>query len=154
MMRANNNTSDHNAAISLIALKNIQATKDFASELVKTLKTGDILAIRGEMGVGKTALCAAIINSFFPDVVPTSPTFNLVNIYNTQACTIHHYDLYRLTSDKEALNIGIEESFNTAITLIEWPDIIKSILPKDIITIELTSDNNYRYLSLQDNRNI
>jgi tRNA A37 threonylcarbamoyladenosine biosynthesis protein TsaE len=54
----------------------------------------------------------------------------------------------------EALNIGIEESFSNSITLIEWPDIIKPILPKDIITIEITTMNNNRYISFQDNRNI
>jgi tRNA threonylcarbamoyladenosine biosynthesis protein TsaE len=108
--------------------------------------------LTGEMGVGKTALCSAIINSFFPNIIATSPTFNLVNIYNDSACIIHHYDLYRLNTLGEVLNIGIEESFAKAITLIEWPDIIKSILPKDIINIDIINLNNSRYISLQDNR--
>jgi tRNA threonylcarbamoyl adenosine modification protein YjeE len=140
------------ANVQKITLSDLTDTRVFANNIARTLKIGDILAITGEMGVGKTALCAAIINNFFPDIIATSPTFNLVNIYDNSSYVIHHYDLYRLNTTAEVINIGIEESFAKAITLIEWPSIIKSILPKDIITIEIVSVNNSRYISLQDNR--
>ena len=152
-MIANNQSSSYHPN-KTIELTSVQATKDFAINIASSLKIGDILAIKGDMGAGKTTLCSAIINYFFSDVIATSPTFNLVNVYSKSDVLIHHYDLYRLSNYVEALNIGIEESFSNSITLIEWPDIIKPILPKDIITIEITTMNNNRYISFQDNRNI
>jgi tRNA threonylcarbamoyl adenosine modification protein YjeE len=100
-----------------------------------------IICMSGDLGVGKTTLAGMIIRKLLSDenLNVKSPTFNIVQMYEHKD-PIHHYDLYRLKNLEEALDIGIEESFDNAISIIEWPEIIFPILPKDsalFIDIEL-----------------
>ena len=95
----------------------------FASMLGKSLRCGDILLLMGHIGAGKSFFARSLIQSVqdVPEEVP-SPTFTLVQTYDTQIGEIWHADLYRLTSHQEAVELGLEEAFETSISLIEWPD--------------------------------
>jgi tRNA threonylcarbamoyl adenosine modification protein YjeE len=130
-------------------------TLDLAKKIAPSLKCGDVVAIKGDLGVGKTLFCSGIINFFYPDLIAGSPTFNLLNSYESSSdsnAVIHHYDLYRLKNMAEIYNLGIEDSFTRAISLIEWPEIIESILPPDIIKITITLNDNLRYVDVEDCR--
>ena len=96
---------------------------------------------------GKTFLCRQIIKQLCGyETNVTSPTFNLLQIYDWNDCSIYHYDLYRLKNPSEIYELGIEEAMTANVCLIEWPELIKAILPNDIIAIniEIVDDNKRR----------
>jgi tRNA threonylcarbamoyladenosine biosynthesis protein TsaE len=106
----------------------------------------------GEMGSGKTTLIKAICNILNATDHVSSPTFALVNEYETSTNqVIYHFDLYRLKNIEEALDIGIEEYLSSGnLCLIEWPEIIENILPKEIMTIFIESISaNARKISIK-----
>ncbi len=113
-----------------------------ASRLATLLKTGDILTFEGNLGAGKTEFCRAIIHAVgYLEDVP-SPTFNLVQVYEPDIVdadkpAIWHMDLYRLEKPEEIFELGIEEGFDTAITLIEWPDRMGRYLPQGSLEIKM-----------------
>lgn len=118
-------------------------TTDFAKSFATQLKCGDILALYGDLGTGKTVFSKGIINALthINTDVP-SPTFTLVQSYDTPTCPIYHFDFYRLKTPEEAFEIGIEDYFNDGISLIEWPEKIGYLLPKKAIKIELSIQND------------
>lgn len=122
----------------VFSLSNINKTCEFAEKLAKFVKAGDVIAFSGDLGVGKTTFIQAFIKSLATeDIEVTSPTFNLLHIYNLSQFEIWHYDLYRINNIEEVYELGIEDSFHYAVTLIEWPEIINNIIPEDRLEIEL-----------------
>lgn len=127
-----------------IILKDENDSINLAKALVGKLKAGDILAFYGNLGTGKTTICRGIIKSVCgEDTNVISPTFNLLQTYKTDLFEVFHFDLYRLKHPDEIFELGIEEAFNNNLCLIEWPEIIEHLLPKDTIRIkiELKEDN-------------
>lgn len=115
-----------------------QESVTFAHKFAANLKTGAIVALTGDLGAGKTFLCREIIKYFCGNNTKvTSPTFNLLQTYQTYDFIIYHFDLYRLKSPEEIYELGLEEALNNNICLIEWPEIITHILPKSLINIHL-----------------
>ncbi|MDR3440366.1 tRNA (adenosine(37)-N6)-threonylcarbamoyltransferase complex ATPase subunit type 1 TsaE [Telmatospirillum sp.] len=100
---------------------------------------GDIFALEGDLGSGKTSLARAFIRALTDDAedVP-SPTFTLAQVYESDLGTLWHFDLYRLEKPDDALELGIEDAFADGISLIEWPDRLGSWLPADHLTIALS----------------
>ena len=100
-------------------------TKAIARGFASTILIGDVILITGDLGSGKTLMCQEIIRYFMSSQqVVTSPTFNIVQIYQNDNFSIYHFDLYRLKSEDELLELGIEDAISTnAICLIEWPEI-------------------------------
>jgi len=102
-------------------------TANLAKKFSKFLKKGDVVFFYGEIGVGKTTFIRHLINNFqkdnnvFLSEVP-SPTFNILNEYEIKNLTIQHYDLFRIKNIDESKNIGLLESKEDVITLIEWPE--------------------------------
>ncbi len=118
-------------------------TTDFAKSFADQLKCGDILALYGDLGTGKTVFSKGIINALtHKNTDVPSPTFTLVQSYDTPTCPIYHFDFYRLKTPEEAFEIGIEDYFNDGISLIEWPEKIGYLLPKKAIKIELSIQND------------
>lgn len=113
----------------------IKTGKKFAERL----KAGDVICLHGELGAGKTQLVKGIA-SFFginPSEV-TSPTFTLIHEY-PGILPVYHFDFYRLKNEKEALEIGSEEYFyGEGVSIIEWPDKIKGLIPNDALHVYLT----------------
>ncbi len=111
---------------------------EFAHNVANSLQKGDIIALRGTLGAGKSFLSRHIIQHLMQKKVNViSPTFNLLQIYEREDYSIYHYDLYRLKNFEEVFELGIEEALSDNICLIEWPEIIESILPKGSIYIDL-----------------
>lgn len=111
------------------------ATAGLARRLAALARGGDVIALRGDLGVGKTSFARAFINALpGPDGAPMveevpSPTFTLVQSYRRLPADIWHLDLYRLERPEEAYELGIEEAFGSAIMLIEWPERLGDLLP-------------------------
>ena len=102
------------------------------------------LLFYGSMGVGKTTLIKEIVKQLGVDDVVSSPTFSLVNEYQSRnGETIYHFDFYRIHSEEEALDIGIEDYFyNNDWCFIEWPEKVKNLLPLNAVEIHLSLNNN------------
>jgi len=113
-----------------------------ARKIASQIKPLDVLAFEGDLGSGKTFLCRHIIKTLCGDVNVSSPTFNLLQIYGATNFEIYHFDLYRLKSIHEAYELGIEDAFNHHVCLIEWPEIIRDLLPKSTITINIEMIND------------
>lgn len=118
-----------------------------AARLAPQLKTGDVVTLKGDLGAGKTAFARALVNalSLQPEEVP-SPTFTLVQTYELPALTIWHFDLYRLAEKKmDILELGWDDARSSGVALVEWPDRLGGLLPKDRLEIEIAfhegSDN-------------
>lgn len=112
-----------------IKLKTEQDTKKLAEEFASKAKFGDIFLLSGNLGAGKTTFAKHFIQTLTnKDINVTSPTFTICNIYETKNCPIYHFDLYRIEKENELEELGLEEAFETGITLIEWPEIAKTKL--------------------------
>ena len=136
-----------------IDLSSENRTKDLANKILKKLKLGDIIFLYVEMGVGKTTFIKYLINAFQKKnnlklTEITSPTFNLLNEYDINQIRINHYDLLRLKSAEEVKNLNLFESYSRAITLIEWPQIIKE-KPKNLIELRFNYEDNHKKRSVQ-----
>jgi len=102
-----------------------------------------ILLFYGDMGVGKTTLIKEISKQLGVKETISSPTFALVNEYEIKDDKIYHFDFYRINNEEEVLDIGIEEYFySDHWNLIEWPEKIKSLLPKESTKIVITDNQN------------
>ena len=135
-------------------MNKINVTKDYLDtqrlgELFsKKLKHGDIVLLYGNLGSGKTTFVKGILKGYnFNDEV-TSPTFSLINEYESDRKVIH-IDCYRETNIKRWINIGIEDYFNDSnIVIIEWPEILEDIIPDYAIKVKLKHvDDNTREIS-------
>lgn len=107
----------------------------------------------GELGSGKTKFTEGILKYFGKDDEISSPTFTIVNEYNTENLNIYHFDVYRLEDEDEFYSIGGEEYFDKGICLIEWGEKILSALPKNYRRIYFSrnlEDENIRKLELEN----
>jgi len=125
-----------------VRLADLGATEAFAAHLCQYLCQGDLVALQGELGVGKTAVARQIIRTLAerPGEEVASPTFNLVLIYAFPRVTIWHFDLYRIGAPEETWELGLEDALAEGIALVEWPDRLGPYLPEDRIDIDLTYD--------------
>lgn len=112
--------------------------------LIEQVNTTPIVLLKGQMGTGKTTLVSNLLKKMGSEDPVSSPTFSLVNEYLTQSGkTIYHFDFYRINSEEEAMDIGVEEYFDSGnVCLIEWPSMIPNLLPEKYleVNIELTDD--------------
>lgn len=114
------------------------ATQRFAAALAPVAGPGDVIALFGDLGTGKTAFARAFVRALCgADEEVPSPTFTLVQLYDTDGATIWHFDLYRLERPEDALELDIEEAFADGISLIEWPDRLAGLLPAERLDITL-----------------
>jgi tRNA threonylcarbamoyladenosine biosynthesis protein TsaE len=119
---------------------NIAETLEFGVQLARELQRGDVVALSGELGTGKTALVKGIARGLGITVDVTSPTFTLIHEYNGGQMPLYHIDLYRLDGLPQALAIGLEDYLNgQGVTLIEWAERIASLLPPHTTRIRIRS---------------
>lgn len=125
----------------ILSLPDEAATVALAGRLAPLLRAGDVVTLRGDLGAGKTALARAIIRHLAGDPaeeVP-SPTFTLVQTYEHLSPPVWHFDLYRLTDPGEVVELGWEEA-RAACALVEWPERLGPLLPRDRLEVEMTLD--------------
>ena len=118
----------------------VQETKKFAKEISKKIKQSQVVALKGDLGSGKTTFSQGFAKGLGIDQHVGSPTFKLVSEYVGSSLNLYHVDCYRLNSLQEFLNLGGENLLlpDNGITLIEWADIIQELLPKGTIEIEFS----------------
>ena len=133
-------------------LKSLKDTENLSKKFAKVIKSGDIIFLYGQIGTGKTTFVRFLINHLEvenkikkSDVL--SPTFNIVYDYDVGNLKILHYDLYRLKNYKDISQLGMFETSNDSIKIVEWPELIES-KPKDRIDIQ------FQYSKLIDSRKI
>ena len=127
-----------------------QDTIEFASKFASKLEKNDIVILSGELGSGKTKFVQGVLKYFGLENEISSPTFTIVNEYNSEKVNIYHFDVYRLADVDEFYAMGGEEYFTQGICLIEWGEMIESILPPDYIKITFQkNDENEEYRELQ-----
>jgi len=124
-----------------------EETEEFAVELAKLFKPGDVVLLNGDLGSGKTFLVKAICKIWQNLDEPSSPTFTLINHYQGRV-PVNHFDFYRLTCVAELDQLGWEEWINNiSVTFIEWPRLIEEQLDSFYkLTIEMKG--NCRYFTL------
>ena len=117
-------------------------TMQIAEKIAKQLKKGDIIILSGELGSGKTKFTEGILKYFGLEDEISSPTFTIVNEYNSSNVNIYHFDVYRIDDIDEFYAIGGEEYFEKGISIIEWGEIIEEILPEDYIKISIVKEES------------
>jgi len=107
-------------------------TEEFGRSLAEKLEAGDVLALIGDLGTGKTTLTKSIAKGLGIEEMITSPTFTIVSEYFSGRLPLFHFDVYRLSGEDEAFEAGLEEYFDRGgICVIEWADIIEGLLPEN-----------------------
>ena len=122
-----------------IALPDEGATGNLAGLLARMIAPGDVIALWGDLGSGKTCLVRALIRRALDDPaaeVP-SPTFTLVQTYDLPMGTLWHFDLYRITAPDEVFELGWDEARADGIAFVEWPDRLGALLPVDRLDLRL-----------------
>jgi tRNA threonylcarbamoyladenosine biosynthesis protein TsaE len=114
------------------------ATAALAARIAALARPGDVIALKGELGAGKTTFARAFIRARGGDEAVPSPTFTLVQIYEIGDIPIWHFDAYRLRDPDEAWELGIEDAFRDGISLVEWPERFGTLLPDRRLQITLS----------------
>lgn len=137
-----------------IRIPSLEALPEAAKEFVGLMGDETVYAFHGEMGAGKTTFIRELVKALGVDEdEANSPSFSIINEYrsDTTAELIYHFDLYRLESVDEALEIGVEDYFDSgALCLLEWPERIEPLLPDDTVVVKVTVDpeDNSRLLTI------
>lgn len=128
---------------------NIEATEKLAQKFATLAKPGDVFALFGTLGMGKSVFARAFIQSLTAAEEVPSPTFTLLQTYDAPDFEIYHYDLYRLKSAEEIFELNMEEAMACGVCLIEWPEKMGGYLPRKCIKINITPYGNGRKITLE-----
>jgi len=120
-----------------IQLADEKATEALAARLAALARSGDVIALKGELGAGKTCFARAFIRARGGDEAVPSPTYTLAQTYDLPDGRVWHFDLYRLRAAEEAWELGIEEASGDGISLIEWPERLGALLPRRHLLVAL-----------------
>ena len=129
-------------------------TFEIAKNIAKELKEGSIVCLDGDLGVGKTIFAKGFAKGLGIEDDITSPTFTLVQSYESLDNVLHHFDVYRISDESEMDEIGYEEYFfSDAICLIEWSSLIPDLIPENAIRISIEKDMkkgfDYRNINIE-----
>jgi tRNA threonylcarbamoyladenosine biosynthesis protein TsaE len=134
-----------------MSLADETATEQLGATLAARLRPGDVVGLEGELGSGKTTLARAILRAAAgdPELIVPSPTFTLVEVYETARGTYWHFDLYRLEAPQQVFELGWEEALAEGIVLVEWPQRLGDLLPKHFnVTLEMDGDGRRALLDV------
>ncbi|MFN3076963.1 MAG: tRNA (adenosine(37)-N6)-threonylcarbamoyltransferase complex ATPase subunit type 1 TsaE [Alphaproteobacteria bacterium] len=123
-----------------VPLPDLEAVAALGRALARVLRSGDVLALEGDLGSGKTALARAVVQAWLgPEEEVPSPTFTLVQTYDIPSGLVAwHFDLYRLNHPEEAVELGLEEALAEGIVMMEWPERLGPLLPAHRLVVSLT----------------
>jgi tRNA threonylcarbamoyl adenosine modification protein YjeE len=136
------------SAEKLCALPNPAATEGLGGRIATHLRDGDLVALFGDLGVGKTTLSRGILRGLGYEGPAPSPTFTLVQHYVTDGLSVAHFDLYRLASREEIFELGLDEALHEGVVLIEWPEILGDTLPNERLEVHLADADEGRMARL------
>lgn len=118
-----------------VTTNNPEETRAFAAQLAPTLRAGDVLALHGELGAGKTCFVQGLAQGLGVQVAVSSPTYTLINEYSAPI-PLYHVDAYRLSNTQAGLDLGLEDYFDgQGITVIEWAERVTNLLPDRTVHI-------------------
>lgn len=142
-----------NCSLTMIrgVLRDEEETRLLGKTIASIMEKNDLVCLRGELGSGKTTFARAFISALNKHPVDvTSPTFALLQTYESPKGTIWHFDLYRLRSPDELLELGLEEALQYGITLIEWPELAEKYLPPSRMDITFSyAEDTMRQFQLE-----
>ena len=122
-----------------ISLDDLAATQALGARIAAGLRKGDTVALAGDLGAGKTTLARAILTALAVTENMPSPTFTLVQTYETPGLTVRHFDFYRIEDEREIDELGLDEAVEQGAVLIEWPEMAGSRMPEDTLYVSLTT---------------
>ena len=131
-----------------LALPDLAATARLAGRIAPLLARGDVVALWGDLGAGKTTLARDILRALGVTGEVPSPTFTLVQTYDTPGLNVAHYDLYRLKSSRELRELGFDEALEDGAALVEWPERAPEFLPDETLHLRLRLDDSARAVKI------
>lgn len=136
-------------------VNSLTETENLAKKIAKKIENGMVILLYGDIGAGKTTFTKFLLNNLGVNSIVSSPTFTLLNEYNG-VFPVYHFDMYRIQSSDELYELGFEDYINskispyvkTGLTLIEWPENVKDILPQNAVNvkIEKLGDNKRKFI--------
>lgn len=127
-------------------LENVEQMRAWACEFAKTLSAPCVVALNGDLGMGKSEIARAVIQTLRgADTVVPSPTFTIVQSYDG----VSHFDLYRIEDADELVEVGLQHAIENDITLIEWPGIAQYMLPSNTINVYITQYGDGRRIVVE-----
>jgi len=131
-----------------VELPDLAATDRLGARIAAGLRIGDAVALEGDLGAGKTTLARAILRSLGVSETVPSPTFTIVQSYETARFPVRHYDLYRLRIESEMDELGFDEALDEGAVLVEWPEHAAARLPENTLNVRLGAANGARHADL------
>jgi tRNA threonylcarbamoyl adenosine modification protein YjeE len=132
----------------LVVLPDLDATAALGAAIARGLSRGDAVALWGDLGAGKTTLARAILGALGVKGPVPSPTFTIVQGYETPTLFVSHFDLYRLKSSREVAELGFDDALDQGAVLVEWPERAPEILPLEALHVRLTLKEETRSANL------
>ena len=134
-------------------INSVEQTTQLGINLGRLLNAGDIVCLTGDLGTGKTHITKGIAKGLNIDDNITSPTFTIVNEYDSGRLKLNHFDVYRVSDPDEVYAIGFDDYiFSDAVSVIEWANYIEEILPEDLLHIKIEKDlskgDDYRKITI------
>ena len=133
----------------VVDLPDEAATAAFAARISALAEIGDVIALKGDLGAGKTTFARGFIRARGGTEEVPSPTFTLVQVYELGSAAIWHFDLYRLEAPEQVFELGWEEARADGIALVEWAERLAALLPRDRLTVTLSIEGDGRRADLQ-----
>jgi len=135
-----------------ITTHSVEETRLVGAKIAEMAQWGDIYALSGELGTGKTEFVRGFVHSIVPDIIVRSPSFSILNIYETPRFPIYHLDFYRLNDPGELIEIGFAEYMGgDGVCLIEWGTMFPEVLPSETKIIRFWDDgDSVRRIEMED----
>ena len=122
----------------MIITHSAEETRQLGARLAGRLRAGDVLLLEGELGAGKSELARGIARGLGVQETVTSPSFTILNVYESGKIPLYHFDWYRLESEEELYELGMDEYLGgDGIALVEWPQRCPGAVPEDCLKIRL-----------------
>jgi len=112
------------------------------------LKVGDVIALTGELGAGKTTVSRGLIQEISGDIEVPSPTYTLLQTYPADGFDVYHFDFYRLEKPEDSLELGLDDALDYGASLMEWPERLGRYLPEDNLSVNITFRGEGRLATL------
>ena len=135
----------------MIITNSAAETRALGERLAKELKAGDVVLLEGELGAGKSELARGVAKGLGVQETVTSPSFTILNVYESGRIPMCHFDWYRLESDEELYELGMDEYLGgDCVALVEWPGRCPDAAPEDCLRIRIeTEGENTRWISME-----
>lgn len=127
-----------------LTLPDAAATETLGRALAGLIQRGDFIALLGDLGAGKTTLARGLLRALGETGPVPSPSFTLVQHYETTPVAVAHFDLYRLASVEESFELGLDEACHAGAALVEWPEILADTMPGDRLEVHLLETSGGR----------